>query len=435
MIRLDRSIILLLIALGPQLVSANDAYSIALGGLSTTFARGAESVKHNPATLMLFDAKNHSRFFQIGLSAEVRDSGDFVEVARDNADLPTELENQINQLSDQTLLCDPETAVRDSVCLINTERLGANASQLIQILDTLDQETVETKVVGGFGFASIGGKRRYSIHYDARVTVAGPPIVNDQDRSYINQFAIALEDGDLTWGEALDAAGLSIDPIDGVVIDQPDSLLSSELNGSVIYRQQISYSQAKMISIANHSVSIGITPKLSYLQASSLDTEIGDIFDTQALPLIDEFNSSGDETYSFTFDVGTAFKLKNHPVTLAVVGKNLLPESIETRAGVKLNTTPQLLFGAAYKVSWFKINADAAVNAASVDGFKTQRIALGVQLGKPRYALLFGVSSDLKRTNDATAASAGFVIGPLEFGARISGFDAIRVGLQLSFAF
>ena len=435
MIRLDRALALFLFALVPPMVCANDAYSTALGGSITTVAQGAESVKQNPATLMLLGANKRSHFFHIGLSAEVRDSGDFVEVARDNAELPTEVENEINQLSDQALLCDSVTAERDTVCLINTNRLGANANQLVQILDTLDQETVETKVVGGFGFASIGGKRRYSIHYDARVTVAGTPIVNNQDRNYINQFAVALEDGDLTWGEALDAAELSIDAINGLVINQPDSLLGSELNGSVIYRQQISYSQAKMISVANHNFSIGITPKLSYLQASSLDTEIGDIFDTAALPLIDEFNSSGDQKYSFTFDIGTVFKLENHPISFAVVGKNLLPESIQTRAGVKLNTTPQLLIGAAYTANWFQINADAAINEARIDGFDTQRVALGVKLGSPSYALLFGVSSDLKRTNDATAASAGFVVGPLKFGARISGLDAIQVGLQLSFAY
>ena len=79
--------------------------------------------------------------------------------------------------------------------------------------------------------------------------------------------------------------------------------------------------------------------------------------------------------------------------------------------------------------------ASVALNGADLDGIETQPIALGIEFGTGSLALRGGLSIDLGRIDDEVALSAGFRLGPLEVGGRLSGINEGQLGAQLAFGF
>ena len=70
-----------------------------------------------------------------------------------------------------------------------------------------------------------------------------------------------------------------------------------------------------------------------------------------------------------------------------------------------------------------------------VDNLETQRLALGVEIGLPILALRAGINHDAARDYEATSLSLGAGLGPLQFGASLTGIESIEAGLQLSYSF
>ena len=127
--------------------------------------------------------------------------------------------------------------------------------------------------------------------------------------------------------------------------------------------------------------------------------------------------------------------LTQFPVRVAAVLRNVIPESISTADGFEFETTPQLIVGAHYQKGRFSVNADMALNEASVDNFDTRKMGVGVEFEMSHFAVRGGISHDASRPADSTALSLGFGLGPVQLGARLTEFKALEAGLQVSYSF
>ena len=81
------------------------------------------------------------------------------------------------------------------------------------------------------------------------------------------------------------------------------------------------------------------------------------------------------------------------------------------------------------------ITGDVALNEAKVDNFETQKIAVGVEFATDLFAIRGGLSHDAARSDDTTALSLGFGLGPVHIGGRLTGTESMEAGAQLSYSF
>ena len=282
----------------------------------------------------------------------------------------------------------------------------------------------------------------FAVHLHLAATGAGRTTVAAGDLDYVGSFESLLSDNDVTVGDIDDSPYLDVAPVDEtdpvpptLSVVRPEETLASEVRGSVLARMQLGLSLARSLTIGRQAVDIGVTPKLSVLRASSIDTSIADQFDDASDSFADQFEDSEASETSLTVDVGASTDIEGTGLRVAGVMRNLIPESIETDAGFEFKTTPQLILGGAYSLGRYSFNADLAVNSAKVDNLETQALAVGVEYATPLFQLRGGIAHDAGRDEDATALSLGFGFGPLQLGARVAGQDAAQAGMQLAFQF
>jgi len=417
---------------------ASDARALALGGSAIANGQGAHGAFENPASMMAMKRAGQKVHFRFGVSAEVRDTGSSLDTLTDSANdnLISDIESEIDLLSAKTIACDPIFGGADDVCVDGTQPLSDLSTRLLDILDRIDGETIDTQgnVDLGMAFTKAALPVAFNIHVSA--TAAGQPSITQGDRAYIQEFETLLDNDTLTLSEAQSSEFLTVDAF-GIPlgVQQPEDVLTSEAQGSALLRTQLGISFASTFSVGGLIVDAGITPKFSSLKAYSTSLQVRDEFEDNVPSLADRFEDSEVSESSFTFDVGGSLALSKVPLRIAAVLRNVAPESIKTADGFEFETSPQLIVGAVLYRGPLSITADMALNEAKVDNFETQKIAVGVEFATKLLAIRGGLSHDAARSEDTTALSLGFGLGPLHIGGRLTGTESMEAGAQLSYSF
>jgi len=414
---------------------ALDARTAALGGSAIANGKGVHGALENPSALMRMQREQQTFHIHMGVSTDIQDNAGIIQTAIDDETLPEDIEREIDILSGRVLTCD-ETSSPETVCLRDTQRLAELSSRVLDILDNADGQPINANISGDFGVAYTKWSMPIALHFKLSATGAGKSIIAQNDRDYVGTFATVLADDELTFDELFSAVPLTISP-DGQSLSvlQPEDALESDIAGSGMVREQMGLSIARSVNIAGINVDLGITPKFSELTATSLTTKLNDRFndDTDTLSL--QFEENENTTTAWNIDIGASANLTDAPITVSVVARNLIKETITTKENFKFETTPQLIVGGAYRLDKLTVTADVALNEAKIDNMETQITAVGVELANRIFGVRAGISHDEARTKDATALSLGFSLGPLHIGGRLTAQRAAQAGAQLAFSY
>lgn len=417
---------------------SSDARSISLGGSAIANGQGAHGAMENPASMMSMKRDGDRFHFRLGGSAEIRDTGSVIDTLTDSANdnLVSDIETQIEELSDRQIQCDPVFGNADDICLSDTQALSDLANQFLNAINNVDDQSVELQGSSDLGMAFTSVRYPFAVNFKVMGTGAGTPDIEETDKDYVREFADLLDNNSLTLDEIANSTYLEADAL-GIPlgVQQPEDVLRSSGSSYALIRSQLSISMASTVSIGGYEVDTGLTPKFSSLAAYHLDANIADELDDNAEDLIDQFEDSEVTDSSFTVDLGAAVDLKEYAFRVAAVIRNLIPESISTPDGFEIETTPQLIVGGAYQMNKFSFTGDMALNKAKVDNFETQKIAVGAEFGSKKFALRAGLSYEGARSKDKTALSFGFGLGPLQFGIRGTDQFSIQGSLQLAHSF
>ncbi len=417
---------------------SGDARSIALGGSVIANGYGVHGAVQNPASLMAMKQRKERFHFNVGMAVEVRDTGDAIDTLTDDANegLIDDIGDEVDVLSTREVQCDPLLGNRDDTCVDGTTGVADLSARLLDILDTVDEETIDAQAsldVGG-AFTQLTYPVAVNLHVSG--TVAGTPDISEDDRAYISDFETLLGDDVLTLGEAQDSPYLEATALGAQLeVQQPEDVLTSEAQGSALIRTQLGISFAGAFNVGKFVVDAGITPKFSSLSAYDVAIQVRDEFDDGSESIADRFEDSEETESSFTFDAGASMALKAYPIRVAAVLRNIIPETINTANDFEFETTPQLIVGALYQKGKLSINTDLALNEAKVDNFETQKMGVGVEFGTAKLAIRGGLSIDNSRDSDATSLSLGVGLGALQLGARLTSLESLEAGAQIAYSF
>lgn len=417
---------------------SNDARSIALGGSAIANGQGAHGAFENPASMMNMKRQGEKTHFRLGFSLDVRDTGDSIDTLtdEDNESLISDIETEIDTLSNQPIECNPLTGSENDICLSGTQSLSDLSERILDIIDIVDDESLAGQGTFDMGLAFTQMNYPMAIHLRVSATAAGSPEIAAGDSAYIQELETLLDGDSLTLGEVSNSTYLEANAF-GIPlgVQQPEDVLQSSGDGSSLLRTQLGVSFASMYTLGEHQIDVGITPKFSSLTAYRAEVDVADEFQDDSTPIADRFDDSEVTESSFTMDLGASMTIKQLPIRVAATIRNLVPESIETADGFKFETTPQLILGAHYQRGLLSLTGDIALNEAKVDNLKTQKIAFGAEFGTRMFVVRGGISHNAARITDTTALSLGFGLGPLQVGSRITDFNSIEAGFQFSHSF
>lgn len=417
---------------------AGDARSIALGGSVIANGQGVHGAVENPASLMAMKRREEGFHFRIGFAMELRDTGDAIDVLTEdeNEDIIDDIEAEIDILSQSQVQCDPIFGDGGDTCVDDTQAVADLSGRLLDILDTLDDETIDGQATLDMGVAFTGKAWPMAVNLRFSGTAAGTPDIAEGDRGYIAEFEDLLGDNVLTLDEARDSQFLEANALGATLeVQQPEDVLRSEAQGAGLARAQLGISFAKSFNVGNYIVDAGITPKISTLVAYDVAIRVEDEFEDTTRSIQDRLDDSEVTESSFTFDAGASMALPTLPIRVAAVLRNVIAESVKTENNYEFETTPQLVVGAHYQRGMLSISGDLALNESKVDNFETQKMGIGVEFGTRKFAIRGGISTDQSRDEDATSVSLGFGLGPLQVGARLAGLESLEAGAQLAYSF
>ena len=416
-------------------VYAFDARSAAVGGSAIANGYGAHGALDNPSSLMRYHRQQQHFHMHLGGSLDIQDNAGIIDAAIEEDTLLTDLEQEIDLITDSTLTCDINSAL-ESTCLENTQNIGQLATTVFDILNKADNQPIKATAAAEFGIALSNWSVPVAFHYRVSVSGASTTDVASGDLAYVNGFATALSDDKLTLNELVSSVPFSIS-FDGQTLNvqQPEDVLESEAEGSLLARQQFGFSVARGFPIAGLNVDIGLTPKFSILTAAGLSAGIADQFNDNTDSLTKQLEDSEITENTFTVDVGATTELQNLPLRLSFVATNMIEESITTGDDFILKTTPQLVVGGAFSIGALTLTGDMALNEAKIDNLETQIVAVGIDYSRKYFGIGAGIGHDNARTADATALSLGVSLGPFHIGGRITERQSAQAGAQVAFSF
>lgn len=427
--------------------TASDARSIALGGAVIANGKGVHGAISNPASMMAMQRRGESIHFRLGGATEIRDTGGLIDEASDenNEDLISDIDEQIDELSNQNVTCNPLTDDSNTACISGTQELFDLTNRVLDLMEIADEQSLEGRINADFGMAFT--HTSYPVAVNLRVSGAGSgsPDIADNDFDYINELLEFLDDDEITLQElGVDIDFSDPDAIIQLVEDQlnvplnialPEDELQSEATGGVLIRTQLGVSFATTLSVSGQKIDIGVTPKFSSLTAGGINISAAEEFGDEVESAEDRFEDSEVTESSFTLDLGASMTLPETSIQVAGVIRNLISESITTNEGFEFETTPQLILGTAYHLDKLSITGEIALNEAEIDSFPTQKIGVGVEYGTRLLAIRGGVAIDAAKEDDKAALTLGFGLGALDIGGRLSGLESLEVGAQVAFSF
>jgi len=379
-----------------------DARSAAVGGSAIANGYGVHGALDNPSSLVRLHRQQQRFHMHLGATVDIQDDAGIIDSAIDEDTLLTDLEKEIDSITGQELTCDLSSTL-DSTCLDNTQKLGELATTVFDIISRADNQPIKAAAAAEFGVALSTWSVPVALYYRVSASGASTTDVATDDLDYVNAFANALSDDKLTLDELISNVPFNISA-DGqtLSVQQPEDVLESEAQGSVVVREQFGLSLARSFPVAGFNVDVGITPKFSKLTAAGVSADIADQFNDNVDSLTDQLEDSEISENTFTVDLGASTQLQSLPLRLSVVARNMVEESITTAEDIVIETTPQLIVGSAFSIG-SRIRA--------------------------------GVSHDNARTADATGLSLGVSLGPLHIGGRLTERQSAQAGAQLAFSF
>ncbi len=431
------AIALLAAIFGTQSYAA-DARSIALGGSAIANGLGVHGAMENPAALARLKRDGHKYHFRFGITGEARDEAGAVDIFTedDNNNVLSDIEREIDILSNSPITCNPLDLDPTQVCLTGTQPVADLSARLLDIIDRFDNNSGSATVAINIGAALTGTSIPVAVNFRAAGTGFVTPEISDSDRAYISEFESLLNDDQLLLSEAIGSSFLQTNAFGlPLNVTQPEDILTSTGELHVLTRNEFSVNLARSFAIAGFTIDAGITPKFSSITTNNLVVTASEEFLSTGSTAADRYDDSELDDTSFTFDVGGSTQLVNLPIRVAAVLRNVIPESITDDSGFEFETEPQLIVGAHMQKGIASLTADLALNEAKVDNLETQRLAIGVEFGSPFLALRAGINHDAARDYEATSFSLGAGLGPVQFGASLTSIESIEAGLQLSYSF
>ncbi|MFT5894453.1 MAG: hypothetical protein ACI8VW_001324, partial [bacterium] len=249
---------------------SGDARSIALGGSAIASGQGAHGALENPASMMEMKRAGQRIHFRFGFSADIRDNGDLVDTLTDdtNNDLLSDIETQVEELSTRQIQCDPVFGNATDVCVDNTQTLSDLATKLLNVVNSLDDESIDAQASADLGMAFTHASYPIAVNLRIMATGSGTPDIVETDIEYIEELANLLDDDSLTLEEISNSTYLEADAI-GIPlgVQLPEDVLESVGDGSSLVRTQLGIGFAKTLTIGGLVFDAGITPKFSKLDA------------------------------------------------------------------------------------------------------------------------------------------------------------------------
>lgn len=410
----------------------SDIRALSMGGAAISAGKGVNGAVANPALLSTYRNTGVTTF-RTGFSGEVRDTAQIITDLDENEQLIDDLGDAIDRVLNQPLNCNPILAAANNVCLVDSGGLGSLAADLRGMLNNVNGAPFDARALGGIGFAVADSPIPFAVNFATIVTATGVADISNNDLGYVNNISNALADNTITQGEILENASISIAPSNtSLEIALPDNILDSELAGSAVVRAQLSLSLSRRIDFGDYEINFGVTPKVSSLRVGNIRQAINEDDSSAAS---DAFDASENEETTYTMDIGATMLLpQNNDFRVSGVIRNLIPESIESSTGFKVETTPQLIVSTLYQREQFALTADLAINEARYDNVETQTLNIGAELVNGPVSLRLGAANDFSSSRNEPTYSVGLGFGFFDIGIRASDF-AVQTGMQIAMDF
>jgi len=414
--------------------TAQDIRTLGMAGAAVSVGTGVGGALANPALLMSAKRSKKKYHFNFGSAGELRDGADLLNEVDDNIDTLDEIESEIDTLSAQTLSCNPVIDSPDTVCLSGTQALGNATQRAMTSFNNISGEPSDGRGGTALAFAVSHTKFPFMVSIGTRATAAALANFSDGDREYAETLVDAVNDNSLSVADIQNTTSITFDAVNNAVdIESPDDILDSNASGSALLRTSITFGLANTFTLGKRDVDVGISPRLSQLEAGSIDRSINDIRDDN-FDISDEIREDQVSESSFTFDVGASMQPTDNPnLRIGSVIRNVVPENIETISGVTFESTPQLIVSGAYQLNRILATADLALNTAKDDNFESQPLSLGAEMTMSWFSVRAGIHNDFAVSNNPTSLSFGFGFGPVDLATRFNDSN-ISGGLQIAFS-
>lgn len=400
--------------------------AMAMGGTGVASANALSAAFYNPAML--------------SMQREQDDFGLLLPFIAAGGALDDELIDDIDEIQDQKLFEGFKETVdkyNDIDAFQNRQQAIDALTEVIDSAETLDraltkidQAATRLDASAALALALPGDKFGFSVFTSVRLT--GTALATYKDEETIGEYiALAREiRGQLEIGNT--AAAVDLQNI--------DDRLESDARVIGIGISEIGVSLSRQFDVGM-PLAIGITPK--YLRAISFDytAEVED-FDE------DDFDASEfeeeDSAISLDIGVATAFGEEKQWIVGASVRDIISPE-FETVRGEKIELSPRLLVGTAYRGGWFNWALDFDLTKNDGVGFESesQYLSTGVEFNvletiQLRVGGRANVSNDKAESDSLESDSlltAG--VGIAFFGAHldlsaVKSSDEVAVGVELA---
>jgi len=185
---LTMTAVAVILSTGSSVVLAGDARSIALGGAVIANGKGVHGAMSNPASMMAMQRRGETTHIRWGGNAEFRDSANAIDTltATENEDLISDIEQEIDNISNSPIQCDLTDGSAD--CVTGTQELSDLSGQLLEIIDLVDGESIEGYGAGDLGMAYTKTEIPFAINLRFSASGSSTPNIDEGDRNYISEF-------------------------------------------------------------------------------------------------------------------------------------------------------------------------------------------------------------------------------------------------------
>ena len=292
-----------------------EARGLAMGGTVVAIGNTDNAQFYNPALLS----------FHNGDEDKTKDGGFYF------PNLTTQLSQSIEDaynIEDDELdqrLTDSISAFNTNTSVVNANAVLANSQELLEAIDTLDNQDVFADGFTGMSMSLPGDREGGGFYIGARAIGGGNTNISDEDLALLNDYIDALTF--ISSGGAEGSANPQLFNADGSLIDPVDSLTSTaQAKGATIVEFGISAS--KEYEFWGIDIAFGITPKLMKVRTyeASLSLNSGSI----------DTDSSEQDFISGNFDVGMAMEFASNETSsyrLGLAVKDVETKSFDTELG------------------------------------------------------------------------------------------------------
>lgn len=415
-------------------IAQDDVRAIGMGGAVVSAGQGVGGALGNPSLLMTSKRNKQRYHWRIGGSGELRDGADLINEASDNENSLTEIEDEIDTLSAQTLSCNPILDPGNTVCLTNTTALGDITRKVLNSFNNISGEPVDGRGGSDIAFAVSHTRFPFMVSIGATVTGTGVANISEADSNYAETLIDALSDNNLTVTDIENTASITLNATNtGVDIDSPDDILDSRASAGGVIRTTLTLGTATTLTVGKRAIDVGVSPRISKLTVGHIERTLQE-FDENGFDLEDEIRDDEVSETSFTFDVGASMQpTQNKALRIGGVIRNVVPESITTNSGFEFESTAQLIVSGTYQFSRILATADLALNEAKYDNFETQPLSIGAEFDVNWFSARAGLQNDFASSSDSTTFSLGVGLGPVDLGMRING-NNVSGGMQIAFS-